>query len=306
MGTRMRITALALLAALAAAVPARLTAVPAQDTIHHEADQVTDVLMRIDGAIRVGAGDTVNTVVVVDGDALIDGVVREQVVVIGGTARVAGTVRGNVAAAGGRVELLPGARVGRDVLLYRSELVRDPEARIEGVVRERHPFGFDRLVGIVFWLGGTVFAVLAGLLFAGLAGRQLGEAAALIRNRTGASVLTAAILVIGLPLLAILAMLTIVGVPLGLVILLMVLPVLSVLGYVVAADAVGAALLRRIGGRAAARADAARPYLAAAVGVVLLQVLGLIPILGALVTVVAAPLGAGALVYRSWRMLRAR
>lgn len=264
-----------------------------------------DVLMRIGGPIRVPAGDTASTVVVVGGDAVVDGHVRERLVVVDGTARVTGTVAGDMVVAAGRAMLEPGARVGGDLHLHESQLAQAPGATIQGEVQRGFRFGVGALAGWFAWIAATTFLIVAGLLFAGLAGRQLREAAGLIRSAFGATALTALVVVVGLPILAVLVMFTVIGIPLGLAVLVGLLPLLALLGYLVAGDAIGAAVLRRFGGTAH-RARASRPYLAVTTGVVVLQLVLLIPILGGLVALVASALGAGALIYRSWRILRER
>lgn len=85
-----------------------------------------------------------------------------------------------------------------------------------------------------------------------------------------------------LPLIAIAAMITVIGLPLGIVLLLLVLP-LYVFGYLTAALVLGSAVLKK--GR----------ILAFAVGLVILQLLTLIPIAGGLVGFLATLFGLGVL-----------
>ncbi|MDQ4045191.1 MAG: hypothetical protein M3173_07065, partial [Chloroflexota bacterium] len=115
------------------------------------------------------------------------------------------------------------------------------------------------------------------------------SAGEILEQRVGASILTALALLIGLPLLAVLAFVTIVGIPIGLAIVVVVIPALWLLGYLVASAKIGMLLLRR--------SSALNLMLAAALGVLLLQLLTLIPALGPLVAFLAATYGAGGLVY---------
>ena len=98
-----------------------------------------------------------------------------------------------------------------------------------------------------------------------------------------------------------LLMVSIVGAPLGLGILFGAWPLVAYLGYLVAGT--------WLGDRVLARVDPAkvreRPYLASAVGLVLLQLVGLVPIIG-LVSAVASLLGFGAVLLAGWRTLRGR
>src|SRR5690606_23101728 len=178
----------------------------------------------------------------------------------------------------------------------------------------------------------TLMLVLAGLLFAAAGGRQLDEAAALLLRRFGPVVVTTLVLIAAVPILAIFAFLTVIGIPVGIALLVALVPALGLAGYLVAAMALGDVVLRRLGrGRREAPAEraarveagpareavapaaageparapaAVHPYREIALGVVLLQLILLIPFLGFLLVVLAAHLGAGALVYRAWLVWR--
>jgi hypothetical protein len=89
---------------------------------------------------------------------------------------------------------------------------------------------------------------------------------------------------------------TIIGAPLGLAILLMVWPAAAFAGYLVAGIWIGEWLLNR--GTATERP--ARPYLAAVVGLVILQVVSLVPFVGA----IASLFGFGAVLLLAWRTFR--
>jgi Ca2+-binding RTX toxin-like protein len=263
-----------------------------------------DVLIRVNGTTRLAPGDQADTVVGVNGDVLLDGTVRDTLLVFNADAVVTGAVEGGVAVVNGSLDLRPGARVDGDVTLVRSTLTRAPDATVGGDVSRRSGFSFGRgatIFSALFWVGMTAVVLLAGLLFAAVGGRQLTAAGALLLGRPGPSVVAAAVLWIGIPIVAVVSFLTLIGIPLGLVLLLVVLPALWVLGYLVAGTRLGAELLRRAGRPQSATAP---PYLAAVVGLLALQLVGLIPIVGGLVVGLAGLVGAGALVYLAWRAWR--
>ncbi|HEX7119870.1 MAG TPA: hypothetical protein VF212_13850 [Longimicrobiales bacterium] len=269
-------------------------------------DKVTDVLLRVNGPLRLAAGDSASTVVVVGHDADIEGTIGEQLVVIGGTARVAGTIRGNLVVVDGRAVLGPEALVGQDVVLHESTLEQAPGAYVGGVVRRRAEFEWGPFVGWIFWLSLTLLILAVGLVVAALAGRQLFDAAARIRERPGPVVLTALLVAIGLPLLAFLAFVSLIGIPLALLIGFFVVPALALVGLAVTGTWIGAAAIRRWGGAERYERSRRHPYLAVTIGLLVLQIVALIPVLGGLVLVLASQLGAGALVYRAWRVSRER
>ena len=98
------------------------------------------------------------------------------------------------------------------------------------------------------------------------------------------------------PILGVLAMATIVGIPTGLGLLIVVWPLVAFIGYVVAAIWLGEWLLGRREG--AVRAE--RPYAAASVGLIVAFVIGLIPLVSAVLSI----FGLGAVVLAAWRTLR--
>jgi len=99
-----------------------------------------------------------------------------------------------------------------------------------------------------------------------------------------------------LPLLSILLIMTIIGAPVGFALLFAVLPVLALLGWLVAAIWVGDWLIARGRGNR----EPGRPYRAAALGVVVLAVAGILPFVSGIATL----FGFGGLILAMWRMVR--
>lgn len=183
------------------------------------------------------------------------------------------------------------------MLLYRGTLDHAPDARVAGAVHEEIGFSFAHLAWLL-WFGIPFLIVVAWLIFVVLAERQLRGAARLILTRPGPTVLSALGVVVGLPMLALAALFTELGIPLGFALLIFLLPSVAFLGYLVAGARVGRLVLRRW------PQSAEHPYFSITIGLLILQVIGLIPALGRLVLLLASQLGAGALAYRSWRIKR--
>jgi hypothetical protein len=258
-----------------------------------------DLLLRIQGPIRVAQGDAASTVVVIGHNADIEGVVRRDLIVVNGTARISGRVEGNITVVNGHLDLLASGRVGQKALLYRSTVTRAAGADVAGGIHQEVGFSMARAAWF-FWFGFTVLAVAAGLVFVFLAERSLEGASRLIRRQPGHTVLSAFIVVIGVPLLAFMLILTGIGIPLGIALMVFLLPALAFLGYLVAGTTLGHLALR------VWPEGSDNPYLAAAVGLLLLQVVALVPGIGGLIGLLASQLGAGALMYRVWRRKRGR
>jgi hypothetical protein len=262
-------------------------------------DDNDDFLLRVRGNTNVAAGDTVGTVVTIDGDAVIDGHVTGTVVVVRGDATINGQVDDDVVVVRGTLNLTSTAQVD-NVTLVRSDLNRDPAAVVTGDITKRSQFanfGWGTAIfSLVFWLGITIAVLVFGLLFAAVAGRQLTAAATRLSNQPGRSLLTAALTWILLPIAAVVVMLTIVGIPLGLAVLLS-LPLLWLLGYAVSGSLLG----RSIIGRAMSVERANHPYWPTVLGLIIFQVIGLVPFLGGLIVGLAGSIGAGALILLALR-----
>ena len=259
-------------------------------------DPGSDVQIRINGPIHIASGDTASSVWVVNHNATIDGVLRDGLGVINGDAKITGRVEGGVVVVNGRLELGPGARIGRDVMLYRSAIVRANDAVIGGVVHTQTGFSVGAGAAWLLWLSFTIVVVLAGLLFAEVAPVTLTESAALAIQSGGRAIVTAFVAMIAVPGLAIVSFATVIGIPLGLTLLLVVIPALTFLGYLVSGSVVGAALV----GRMAPSGEWPMRYRAIALGLVTLQFAVAVPVIGGLIGFIASLLGVGALVARAW------
>ncbi len=266
----------------------------AQET---NADDDKGIMIRIDGDVRVAEGEALSNVVVINGDLVVDGRVRDTIWVINGDAVIGdtGVVDGDINIISGDLQLAGGSRV-KNVTLYDSDIDREQGATVDGDISRENgiQWGF---IGTAFWiyvwLSMTVAVVLAGLIFAAIGGSQLTRAADALTADAAMSILAAVVIWIGVPLLAVLAVVTLVGIPFALGVLLMVLPALWFLGYIVAGTRIGLAITRR--GVADPDATVVHPYLASLVGLLILQVVALIPVIGWLIAILAGLYGAGGL-----------
>jgi hypothetical protein len=267
-----------------------------------EQGEPSDLLLRAGAPAELAQGQRVGTLVALGTNAVVAGTVTQDLVVVGGDATVSGEVLGAVTVAGGRLDLGPAARIGGDVTLVQSELTLAPGAVIAGHLTRSSGPAWGWGMGWFFWLSMTVFTIACGLLFAAVGGRQLASAADVLHRRPGGAVLSALILWIVLPALSVLALFTVVAIPIGLAVMVFALPVLWFLGYLVAGTEIGA-LIGRWRGRLE-RAD--HPYAAAAIGLLVLQFVAFVPWIGAVIALLAGFWGAGALALRSLRVLRGR
>lgn len=259
-------------------------------------------LISLQGDVTLPAGEQADLVLVIGGTATIDGGVT-TVIAIDGRTDIQSGVAGSIVAIGSDVEVQAGGAVTGDVLtLDPGRVSVAAGATVGGAVRDLAP----ELIGLGFVLGPAMFllflgfvlvTLVAGLALAGIAARQVRAAESLISREPG-TVLLVGIAGVFLPILLVIAlMITVVGAPLGFAILVTVWPLTAYLGYLVAGIWIGDWILART---ARSAAPAERPYLAAVVGLIVLQVLGIIPPLSA----IASLFGFGAVLLLAWRVLR--
>ena len=271
---------------------------------------------RIHGSLRAAGGE-VHVAAAVDRNTTIAGgtveldsaaVIARNAYLIGGTVQVNGTVRGGLLASGGAI-ILNGV-VGRDVEVAGGALHIGPHAQIAGNLRYRVPAGkvridpAARITGTVtalpvstgwglwhvLWiLGFLVVGAVAVALFP----RFMAEAAEILPQRPGRSALVGLGWAILVPIAICVAAITIIGLPLALLTA-AVYVILVCLASVPFAVWLGQLLL---GARARkGREGALVNFL---VGGLLLLVVGIIPVVGGWVSLVAGVLGLGTILLQS-------
>jgi hypothetical protein len=280
--------------ALRAAIAAFLSALLALLLAAASASAVTDHVVISGGAV-VPAGQTAGDVVVLDGPVRIAGHATGDVVAINGPIRVTGRVDGDLIAVSDRAILGPAARIGGDLRYGDERPVLAPGASVGGKVSNEDwadaASGWGWVSALGWWLAVSVSTLIVGALLVWLAPGALYAAERAVRERLGATVAWGVAIAIGVPLLAIVALVTLVGIPFGVALLLAAIPVLLV-AYATSAW---------IAGRRVLRNRSRSPWAAMLAGWGILRVLALIPVVGALVGLAATVVGLGALAVALWR-----
>jgi hypothetical protein len=269
----------ALLALLALAAPAAASAAG----VESDGDEPVVVIV---GDVSVPRGESVDGVVLASGDARIAGNVDGSVVVFSGDLLLSGRVDGDVFVADGTARLLPSAEVTGDVE-YGSERPQIAlDARVHGdVVKQDFPDlggAIPWIAGFAFWLAMTLSALVLGALLLLIAPRAADALDARSREKVGPLIAIGIAVFLVLPIVAFLAAITLLGLPLAAAIGLALLP-LWALAYVVSAYVVG----RRILGPPRHR------MLSFLVGLGVLRLIAFVPILGWLVGLAAVIFGLG-------------
>lgn len=239
------------------------------------------------GQVVVSAGQTVGDVVIFNGPSTIDGTVRGSVTSFNGDVSISGMVTSDVTSFNGDVTVGSGARIGGDLVTQSAPSVASG-ATIEG---DRRRVNTDVIFGRITWISRfavwvavSVSILVLGVLMLLFAPRAADSVAAAAAERVGASIGWGVGLFFGLPIVSVIALVTIVGIPFGLGMLLGLALIYS-LGYTASCFALGRALIKPPRTR----------YLAFLAGWAIVRVASLIPFVSGLMWFVAVVYGLGIL-----------
>ena len=248
----------------------------------------------ITGPVTIERNETAKDVVVVDGPVSVAGRVSGDVLVANGDVRVSGTIDGDLIALAKRVTLESGARIGGDLVYGDERPAVAGGATVEGetsrVDVDEASSGFGWVGALAMWIAVSVSTLVLGLLLLWLAPRALEAAWEGASTRLGAGIGWGLLLFFGIPVVAIIALVTLVGIPFGVGLLLVLLPLYAI-GYTTSAWLLGRRLLGPPRGA----------VLSFVAGLGILRLLALIPVVGGLAWFAATVLGLGALAIAVWR-----
>ena len=262
-----------------------------------------DISDPVDGNLYV-AGGNVNISAPVSGNlrvaggtVTITGTVAGKLAIAGGHVRLDAPVGGNATVAGGTLDLGPGANIAGKLEFDGGQLEQDPAAKITGgIVRgSRHGYRWDvephgHGIGRAIWTAGLM--LLAALIAGALPGpvRRMQDE---LRTRPWLASLLGIVALIMIPIVAVIVMITIIGIPIGLLALLGYVALILV-GYVASSVVVSGLLLDHY------KADVASQTQwrvgGAVLAMLVIAALGMIPIVGRFIGLVALVIGVGVIV----------
>ncbi len=234
------------------------------------------------GSVLVDRDETVGNVFVVDGDVTVRGTVTGDVVVVDGDVTIRGTVEGSVFTVAGLATLGRAGRIQGDLVYADEEPIQTPGSQVAGDV-DKFDIGKAGILGAIgAFIAITISMFLLGLLLLLLAPRAADAVARTAKAKSLVSFGVGLLAFFLIPSIAFAALFTVVGIPLGFILLLLVIPLYAI-SYATAAFALGRRILK--GAR----------ILAFLVGLVILGLLTLIPIAGGLIGFLAVVYGLGLL-----------
>jgi hypothetical protein len=258
-----------------------------------QAAQTTEAFVVLSGRADVPEGQTVGDLVVFHGSADVAGTVDGSLTAFDAPVTISGRVNGDVVAFNGRVVLRSGANVTGDVVSQQAPVVASG-ATIGGTTKRLQTNtnweGFGWAGKLAWWLAVSVSTLVVGLVLVWLLGRGAARILEAGRTRIGPAIGWGLLLFFGLPILAVIALVTVVGIPLGIGLLAGLLLIYA-LGYSAAAWILG---------RSIVRGPTTSWFVAFLAGWAILRIVALIPILGGLVWFAAVVFGLGALAVAIW------
>jgi hypothetical protein len=251
------------------------------------------------GHFTLTAEQSVDMLVLVSGSATIEGTPR-SVIAVDSTVDFVGGKTESVVAVNSTVSLDTASSVTGDVLQTNST-INAPNGTIAGGIEDLTAgmggaWFVTNIVSAVFYIGFAIALIVAALTVSQLAGRQVREAAASFQREPVNVAVAAIVGLLALITAGIIAIATILGAPLGIGILLIVLPALFVVGYIVVGVAIGDAILARVSPN-----GGPRRALATFVGMLVVLLIGVVPLIGGLLGLA----GFGAVSLRLYRAMRA-
>jgi hypothetical protein len=247
----------------------------------------------ITGRVDVPAGQMVGSIVILNGNVVVAGIADGDVFALNGSVIISGTVTGSVTVVNGTLELTDGARVEGDLVTQSEPLIA---AGAEALGQHRSVnfdfvFGRAAIVGaILFWVGLAVSTFVIGAVFLAVAPRAAAAVATTGRTAVGISIGWGFAMAFGLPIAATVAVVTLVGIPLGIV-LFFALAAIDLFAATTAAYVLGRIIVK----------PPTSPFLALLAGWGIFMGVSLVPFLGALAWFAAVVYGLGAITVAVWR-----
>lgn len=257
-------------------------------------------LVRLNGDVTVGAGQTYKSVVVMNGTIVIDGRVENDAFTANGDIIVhdGGSIEGDAVSLTGKVisegnGAIAGDRVEVGSEITRSNGVSIPEAPVTVSGRQ------SAVGGVIAWIVLTLGALGLGLFLVLISGSSLRVVGREISERLGRTILVGFLSLVGVPMVFVVLLISVIGTPVALLMIALV-PLLSLYGLFALALVVGERLLTMFD------RPQAKDVWAMVAGVLLIGVIRLIPVLGWIAFAVAALAGFGATVSRLWDYFQGR
>ncbi len=256
-------------------------------------------LFRLNADVTVGPAETYSSVVVMNGTIVVDGRVVKDAFAANGDIIVhdGGSIGGDAVSLTGKVITEGGGTIGGDRVEVASGVggAGGVSSGAQAVAGNFDDPGF----GIGGWIALTLGALGVGLLLVLISGGSLRTVGREISERTGRTILVGFLALIGVPVVFVVLLISVIGIPVALLLIPLV-PLFSLYGMFALALVVGERLLVTFD------RPQTKDVWAMVAGVLLISVIRLIPVLGWIAFAVAGLAGFGATVSRLWDYFQGR
>ena len=254
-------------------------------------------------ALAVGNTVTLTTNSVINGDAVlvgqsvvIDGKIHGDLKVLANSATLNGIIDGNVRIAADDIVVMPGTKITGDLVYTSSkDLFLDPEkVELDGQLVRKEiktappPTTYDAFVSQAYFY---LCALVAGIPFIAIFPRFTGRAVRHIRQSAWKCAFVGFIAFCLIPMTALFVLFTIVGIPLGLL-LLLAYAIMIYLSQIIVALGIGGFVLRRHGPQ-----PFSRVFTVLSLGLIAIYIVTALPIIGAIAAFAVLLTGLGSMVF---------
>lgn len=256
----------------------------------------SDNLVVLNGDINTLPTGKYHNVTTLNGNITFTGEASGNIVALNGDIQIAGMVQGSVFAPNGHITVAPTSQVSGDVRA-RFQPTVPPGAQVQGTIGTTDMSQvLNQVLNIsrtVWWIAASISSLILGLLVLWFTPKVASAAIRAVRTSFGTTVGWGFITGIGLPILALIAIATVIAFPLGIGIFAILGP-LYALAYILGAWMIGRLILRNRNNR----------FGALFLGWAIVRILALIPFLGSLTWLLVTIFGLGSLSVALWRSRR--
>ena len=259
------------------------------------------------GSIAIGKQSSVSgNLLAAGGDVTISGNIGKEARLAASSLSVFGSVNGPVSFSGGKLDVASGARIQGDlhVAVRDSGDITIAPGAVQGTIAQeiKKKSEETRILGaspFAFWFSilWICSLLVTGLVLTLLFPAQVAGTATALQQRPGLSALSGVVGLLAIPIAVLLLLVTLVAAPVALFVLFIYFFLLY-LSQVALGAAVGDRIFH-FGGK-----QGWRLFLPVAAGILIVQLLALVPFLGFLIVLVELILGFGALLYMIWKEYR--
>ena len=247
------------------------------------------------GEVKIASGAPIGkNLSVAGGEIEVNARVAGNLNVAGGEVKIDAPVDGNATVAAGSLVLGPNANIAGKLRFRGGNIEQDPAARVAGGIVHTRNHHVGPKYG--YWVMTAVWTLGLMLLAALIAGALPGPVKRMeqeLRTRPWLASLLGLVALICIPIAAVLVMITIIGIPIG-ILALMGYAALLIVGYVTTSVVVSGLILAQSRSEAAQRT--AWRVGGAVLAMLVIASLARLPIVGGLVCLVALVVGVGAIV----------